>query len=267
MATADGEGSAMSEPTTERDRIKQKVAKLLNMTVDRGASEAEAMAAADRAAELMAHYDIEASELSIRSARAVEQRVAVRKYGSLNIAMPCARHIAQFCDCKYWLSTETDPRDEDLPEVWQRKERAVAFFGLPADAEIAAYLFDLITNVISAEIDIYKVSADYQSDGVNGRTAITSFIKGMEETINSRLDALRDEKHQTVQQSTGRSLVLLKEAQIEEDFAATGIRLVSGGGSYRGGGSSGAEASGRAAGGRVSLSSGVGAGRSAGALR
>jgi hypothetical protein len=260
----------MTQPTTERDRIKQKVAKLLNMTVDRGASEAEATFAAEEAARLMAHYDIEASELSIRSTRAVEQTVAVRKYGAMNIGVPAARHIAQFCDCMYWLSREVDPRDADLPEVWQRTVRTVVFFGLPNDAEIAAYLFDLISNAIAAEIDIYKASQDYQREieaGVNGRTAITSFVDGMEKRINERLDEMRDQKHQAVQEATGRALVLVKEEQIKADFEATGIKLVNGGGAYRGEGSAGASASGRAAGGRVSLSSGVGAGRSAGALR
>jgi hypothetical protein len=260
----------MTQSTTERDRIKERVAKLLNMTVDRGATEHEAMQAAERAAELMAHYDIEASELSIRSVRAIQSSVTVRRYGRMNIAVPAARHVAQLCDCMYWLSTEIDRRDTDLPEVWQRRERTIVFFGLPADAEIAAYLFDLISNAIGAEIDVYKASEEYRREteaGVNGRTAVTSFVAGMEGTICSRLDAMRDEKHQAVQQATGRALVLVKEAQIEEDFEATGIKLVSSCGSFRGAGSAGANASGRAAGGRVSLSSGVGAGRSAGALR
>ena len=46
----------MTQPTTERHKIKERVAKLLNITVDRGATEHEAMQAAERAAELMAHY-------------------------------------------------------------------------------------------------------------------------------------------------------------------------------------------------------------------
>jgi Protein of unknown function (DUF2786) len=148
----------MTQPTTERDRIKARVAKLLNMTVDRGASEAEALQAAEKAAELMAHYDIEASELCIRSARAIKQSVAMRKYGSMNIAAPVARHIAQLCDCMCWQSTETDPRDADLPAVWRRQASTIVFFGLPADAEVAGYLFDLISNAIVAEIDLYKAS-------------------------------------------------------------------------------------------------------------
>ena len=258
----------MSQPT-ERDRIKQKVAKLLNMTVDRGASDAEATFAAEDAARLMAHYDIEASELSIRSAHAIQQSVVVRRYGSMNIAVEVARHVAQCCDCKYWLSTEIDPRDADLPAVWQRSQRMVVFFGLPDDAELAAYYFDQISNIIVAQIDVYKASQDYQREieaGVNGRAAITSFVAGMEEDYCSQLDAIRD-KHQAVQEATGRSLVLVKEAQIEADFEATGIKLVSTCGSFRGAGSASANAIGRAAAGRASLSTGVGSGRSAGALR
>jgi hypothetical protein len=96
----------MTEPTAERDKIKERVAKLLNVTVDRGASENEAMAAAEKAAELMAFYDIEASELSVRSARAIKQTVQARKYGSMIIAAPVAHHIAQLCDCMHWGGTE-----------------------------------------------------------------------------------------------------------------------------------------------------------------
>src|SRR5215472_16163901 len=91
---------------TERDKIKQRIAKLLNLTTDKGASEAEAMQAAERAAELMAHYDIQASELQIKSARAVSKHTLVRRYGNLRIAVPTARYIAALCDCKYWLNRE-----------------------------------------------------------------------------------------------------------------------------------------------------------------
>jgi hypothetical protein len=238
----------------ERDKIKERVAKLLNVTLNRGATESEAMTAAERAAELMAHYDIEASELSIRSARATKQSVAVRKYGSMNIAAPVAHHVGQLCDCMHWWSREIDPRDTDLPTLWQRRVSTIVFFGLPADAEIAGYLFDLISNTIVAEIEVYKESANYQREveaGVNGRTAITSFVNGMEETICSRLDAMRDEKHQVVREATGRALVIVKEEQIKADFEATGIKLSTGYESTRGAGSAGASASGRAAGGRV----------------
>jgi hypothetical protein len=86
----------------------------------------------------------------------------------------------------------------------------------------------------------------------------------MEDRICARLDALREEKHSAIQEATGRSLVVIKAAQIEEDFKATGIRLVSSGIRRSTGGSG--YANGQVAGDRLPLSHGVGARRSAGML-
>jgi uncharacterized protein DUF2786 len=71
---------------SERERVKEKIVKLLNVTRERGASENEAMMAAERAAELMAHFDIEATELSIRSTRSAEKIAKKRRYGNRQIA-------------------------------------------------------------------------------------------------------------------------------------------------------------------------------------
>src|SRR5215470_13346503 len=98
------------------------------------------------------------------------------------IAVPVARHIAQLCDCMYWGSSEETGKH-------------YTFFGLPADAEIAAYLFDLINNGIVAEVGIYKASPDYlMATGTHGRTLVSAFIAGMEDRISARLDTLREEK-------------------------------------------------------------------------
>jgi hypothetical protein len=86
----------------------------------------------------------------------------------------------------------------------------------------------------------------------------------MEDRICARLDTLREEKQSAVQKATGRSLVVIKGAQIAEDFKATGIRLVSSGIRRSTGGSG--YTNGQAAGDRLPLSSGVGARRSAGML-
>ena len=196
--------------------------------------------------------DIEASELSVRSVRAIKQTVSARKYGKMIIAAPVVHHVAQLCDCMYWGSTEETGKH-------------YTFFGLPADAEIAAYLFDLISNGIATEVGIYKVSSDYlTATGTHGRTLVSSFIAGMEDRICARLEALREEKHSAIEEATGRSLVVVKAAQIEEDFKVTGIRLVSSGIRRSTGGSG--YANGQVAGDRLPLSRGVGARRSAGML-
>jgi len=154
---------------SERESVKEKIVKLLNVTRDRGASENEAMMAAERAAELMAHFDIEASELAIRSTRSIEKVAKKRRYGSRQIATGCAYWVAQLCDCM----------------TWHHPDRH-AFFGLPHDAEIAAHLFDTIGKCIVAEADIYKVSPDFvsaaersrQEYGIDARAVVGTFITG-----------------------------------------------------------------------------------------
>ena len=79
--------------------IERTLASRISFVSDKGASENEAIMAAEKAAELMAFYDIEASELSVRSARAIKQTVSARKYGKMIIAAPVAHHVAQLCDC------------------------------------------------------------------------------------------------------------------------------------------------------------------------
>ena len=232
---------------SERESVKEKIVKLLNVTRDRGASENEAMIAAERAAELMAHFDIEASELSIRSTRSIEKVGKKRRYGSRQIATGCAYWVAQLCDCM----------------TWHHPDRH-AFFGLPHDAEIAAHLFDTIGNCIVAEADIYKVSPDFvsaaerarQEYGIDARAVVGTFITGVEDRICGRLRALRDGKERAVQEASGRSLVIVKADQVKKDFEALEIKLrhrrmwqnVWSAAAYR---------SGAAAGDRIPLSGGV----------
>jgi len=51
---------------TTKEKIKAKIEALLAKTVDNGATEAEAKAAAEKAAALMLQYEIEAGEIGIR---------------------------------------------------------------------------------------------------------------------------------------------------------------------------------------------------------
>jgi len=230
---------------TEREKVKQRVAKLLNVTLDRGASENEALLAAEKAEELMVHYDIQLSELSLRSARAVQATLPFRRYGNHRLAWKNARYIAGLCDCMYWGN-----------------KHEAAFFGLPHEAEIASHLFDTITNCIAAEIGVYRNSdafaAEKKANPVShSRTIIGDFIDGIEERLNSRLRELDANKVRSVQEATGRSLVPVKMEQIKEDFKATGIKLYTTYSYGRWTSSSAAYSSGMAAGDRISLSPGV----------
>ena len=211
---------------SERDKVKQKVIKLLNKTRERG-SEAEAVAAAEKAVELIAHFDITASELEIRSAGSIEKIVAKRRYGNKQIAVGCSFLVSQTCDCMAWHNC-----------------KRFVFFGLPHDVEIAAHLFDTICNCICAEVDGYRNSPEFKQEaqrarvqeGIGARAVIGAFITGIEDRLYARLEILRDDKEQMVQEAaatTGRSLVIVKAEQVKHDFEALGIKLRSGQRTYQ----------------------------------
>lgn len=179
----------------EREKVKQRVAKLLNVTLDRGASENEALLAAEKAEELMVHYDIELSELSMRSAQAVQKTVTFKRYGNRRLALANSLNIAGLCDCMCWLS-----------------KQKITFFGLPHEAEIAAHLFDTISNCVAAEVGIYRDSNAFVAEkktnpGLHSRIIIGDFIDGIEKRLNARLKELDANKTRTVQEATGRSVV------------------------------------------------------------
>lgn len=200
---------------TERDKVKQKIVALLAKTEGNGASEHEALAAAEKAAELMAHYDIEATELDFKSRSCVKKETEFRTYGRLVLGDGFAVSLARLCDVKCWL----DPRSGKQ-----------VFFGFDSDAEIAVFLYDTLCSAIESEIEKFKNSDEYaieQMRGYNGRSLVTSFIHGMTGRISGRLSDMAHEKRATVQRATGTALVPVKEAQIAAEFEDLGMSLVS----------------------------------------
>ena len=235
----------------EREKVKEKIVKLLNVTREKGASENEAIVAAERAAALMAHFDITATELEIRSVDSIEKTVAKRRYGNLQIAVWCSVLVSQICDCM----------------TWHNSKRFV-FFGLPHDVEIAAHLFDTICNCICAEINVYRRSQEFRQEarrariqeGIGARAVIGTFIAGIEDRLHVRLAALRDDKERAVHEAaatTGRSLVVVKAGRVKKDFEALGINLRLSRSGGRGLWSRAAYHCGSAAGDRIPFSRGV----------
>lgn len=230
---------------TERDKVRAKIKALLAKTTDSGCTKDEALNAAEKAAELMEHYDIQASELDYKDAVCINKSTKQRKYGRQRLTTIITA-IAQLTDTKTWSTNH---------------EGIVTFFGFEADVDVACYLFDTLSDAILFELDQYKKSDEYinlTSNGYyHGRTLTTSFIHGIEERIFERIIELANQKHENVEEATGTALVLVKEAKVKEDFDDLGLRLRSVT-RYRTVGSDIARNTGSAAGDRLNIGTGVG---------
>ena len=229
-----------------KEKIKVKIEALLSKTVDNGATEAEALAAAEKAASLMLQYEIEAGEIGIRKEAKNCKAVWVNysKYGKTAIARGTAVGVAKLFDCRVWESVGT----------------RVAFFGLEKDAEIAGYVFSCITNAILSEVETYKTSRSYHEDlalGHHGKSLVTSFLAGIERRIYVRLVEMARQKDAERPATTGTSLVVVKEQVVSEELNKLGINIGRAQKSKHTIRSDGAYAAGDSAGKRVSINKGV----------
>jgi hypothetical protein len=241
---------------TELSKVKARIRALAARTVERGCSEAEAMAAAAKVGELLEVYGLSMSEVELREELCVQRSMTFDdpRRAALNWLFPA---LLRFTGCRGW----TVGRSEYV------------MFGLEPDVQMAEYLMHVIAHALAHEEAGWRASPDYMRrrarSGARGpagaQAALRSFRLGFADRIATRLDELGAARRESeaaaraAAPATGTSLVLLKEQRIEEGFRGLGVRLrtVTRSAVVR---DRGAYGSGREAGGRVGLDRPVGAG-------
>ena len=223
----------------ELERVKARIRALAEKTVGNGCTEAEALAAAEMVGRLLERYALSMQEVDLREARCVQIEVAsgARRRRPIDGCVPA---IARFCDCKVWLS-----RGE--------ADSVYVFFGLGPDAELARYLFLVVTRAIRTElVEFRRANPAVREQAL--RRAGRSFQQGMATRLADRLEAMHAAREASVaaQRSGGTALILAKHQIVQAAFREAAIRLVGG---RRGAGMpvNGAFRQGLAAGDRVNL--------------
>ena len=187
-----------------RDRIREKLRRLLSMTTENGASENEALAAAEAAARLMAEHNLSYRTIDEIDAEGFGAnardwfRGSKGRFKSAPIP-PVVRCLAAICDlCGVEHSFNTFTGE-------------LSFFGAPSDTEVAHYL----TVIISRAMDTEWASAKRRLPAVVARRRRASFYLGMSLRIAQRLMAMQE----AAPQAQGTGLVLVKNALVKERFA------------------------------------------------
>lgn len=241
---------------SELSNVKKRIHGLLQKTVDHGCTKEEAISAAEKAGELMDHYNLAMTDIQIREEKCLTRHIPTgqKNRGGMD---SCCVSLAKFCDLKLWFSKGYKfARDED------RKKSNYCVFGLEADTEMFAYLYEVINGAMERELSDFKKSESYTAKHVDGgwrRSMTSSFRKGMASEISDRLDEMKEEREERVreQRTTGTDLVVIKMETVEREFKTCGVRLISHRRNYNSGGDSSAKAMGREAGGRVHLGTSI----------
>jgi hypothetical protein len=240
------------DQTSELAKVKARIRALAAKTVDRGCSEAEAMAAAAKVGELLAVYGLTMGEVELREEACVQRRIPV-----LGTARQALRWVfpalLRLCECRGWTDGKQD----------------FVLFGLEPDVQMAEYLLAVVGRALETEEMRYRAGADYAARTQPAQAVLRSFRYGFADRVGKRLDEMARERaaSEAGQQasSTGTALVLVKQQIIGEKFRELGVNLrnVYSSVTVR---DRGAFGHGAAAGGRVGLNRPVAGGAGGGTL-
>ncbi|MEM7778062.1 MAG: DUF2786 domain-containing protein [Pseudomonadota bacterium] len=191
--------------SNERDRIVERVRALLSMTVDNGCTEAEAMTAADKAAQLMAEHDLTYTDVEDVNDTRIAQQSAPMPSGQNRRHMHAAGlyaavAIGDFFDCKCW-----------------RDQTEIIFFGDRDDVMLAHVTLNMIRVAMDRELEVFMSDEGCLMDE-HPATLKASFLRGMGERISTRFIALKHDRWRK-SRSRGNELVVLKGELVDAEFA------------------------------------------------
>lgn len=194
------------------EKLKTRIQGLRAKTTDNGCTEAEALSAAAKVAELLDRYDLSLTDVEIRDALCERREYATHHNKRIPLG-DCIGAIAKFCDCRVWR--EKSPTGD----------ARYVFFGLSADVEVAHYLTDLIDGAVRFELGRYKTTTDYQRFRHQERhRANASFTLGMIASIADKLTAMKAGRDRA-NSNAGRDLVVLKSAVVDAELARLDLKL------------------------------------------
>jgi hypothetical protein len=194
------------------DRLKTRIQGLRSKTMDNGCTEAEALLAAAKVAELLDRYDLSLTDVEIRNAQCEQRYYETQRKKRIPLD-DCIGDIADFCDCRVWR----EKGHSDNPRY--------VFFGLGSDIEVAHYLTELIDNAVRSELGRYKNSAGYRRFRHQDRyMANASFTLGMVASLAEKLTTMKRERD-AVRNGTGRDLVVLKASVVDAELATLDLKL------------------------------------------
>jgi hypothetical protein len=191
-----------------RKKMLERVRAVLSKTIANGCTEGEAMAALDKARELMAAYDLSEADLG----RVAEGEAALIHKGDIvdphGIKPSLCRAVGQFTRCEAWRGIGTG--------------YGVAFCGLESDVLFATWMLETLRAFVERELKAHQATRRAQGFK-NPRIISASFVMGACNRIAERLRQLTPVD--PVSASTGNALTVSRNALIDAAMAAAGIKL------------------------------------------
>lgn len=195
----------------KKDKIKLKIKALLEKTPERGATQAEALSALNKAHQLMKQYFVSEHDLHdpFLGEKCVLKSVDLIKVGyNTNFFYTS---LSKLFDCKGYTTKDK-----------------LFFFGFEEDVELCIYFYTVIINSCNLEKEKYRLSSSYKilKGKYHSRTIMASFIKGFLIEVNTKIDDMYKERKSGLNNAKENGLVVVqKENKVASEFDKLNLNL------------------------------------------
>jgi uncharacterized protein DUF2786 len=246
---------------TNRDKLLAKIKALFSKTVENGATEAEEMAAVEKARELVEKHqlDLSAEELKREGFTMESVEMDATQFA---FARRIMNAIDDFCEVRTWYMT------------LGREKAHIAILGFKSDAQFARYLLEALANFAAAGAGVHiaaerkmAIALGTPMTSAESREMHRSYLVGCASRMSVRLrEMTQQRKAQAAKPGSYGALVKLDKSQlIRDEMERLDIRLHSSGG-LTGASDRGAFAAGSVHGGKATFGRPVAGGRVAGQI-
>lgn len=196
----------------DREKLAARIRALRAKTVENGCTEGEAMAAAEKLAQLLADHNMTLDEADLRASPFTRHdHVGV---GTVGLKLwKVASAIADLTNTRTWRGGQASPT-------------GVTFLGLAHEVEVAAYLLSICERAMRTEAQTVLRGIRHLSQ-IRQAARLVPFVDGMADRLARRI------RDMIPPARTGTGLVVLRNALIDAEMARRGIELEDGGRSRR----------------------------------
>lgn len=198
----------------DKHAIAKKIRSLLGMTVENGASEAEAEFAWRKASELMREHHMSMSEAQIRANKIETIEIELftiwgkKQPKEYQVKSRLSASIEMLCGVKIWQ---------------ERSREKLIIVGLYEDAEFAKFLLESLPYVayLACKQHIKQLPAEQKKDT---RIVYRDFYQGYANAVYEKVKGLRDSMKKDAT-TDGTSVVWVKDNMVEQHLESIGINF------------------------------------------
>lgn len=189
----------MEATRDQKSSVIRKIEALLNITIDKGATEAEAMSAMARARELMAKYHVSMSAVETstgakkdKDVHEINSNVTFTTYSNI-WSLRLAQLVAKYHKCEVIIHS-----------YYKRRAKSIIFVGEGGDAEIVSAMFKKMHDCIQPKV-LSVINSTWNQPGISHSDSYRygdCWIKGF-------MDGLRDYYEEQNKQEESMALMMI----------------------------------------------------------